>query len=506
MRHTVKPSLLGSASTAAIQRRISSFQPRLFLFHHIQRSFTPSRTPRLQSIRWQRTFSSSQTQHAQAQTTKGASPSPPPPPPPSKTRRSPLLLLGLVIIAGGAVYWATVGSSSGSFDDNGQRRLAAGGGVGLNKETFVPFAVVAREEVSPTAFVLTLRLPEGVSDEGCSRTAEAIKMAWQHGLWSVEVKQPQLQIARDYTPLPNIDGGQPPSEDGTEMRLFVRVVPGGEVSRYLSRRTVGSTVDVRGPRLSFDVAARVGQTGEKETKEGGGGEKQIVVLAGGTGISTALQAAHAVLGHGGGTSVSILWANRQADDSIGLSEGSNVGVNPVVRDIKALQTRYGADRVRVHSFVDAQQTLITEPVVRKVIEGTDGVVSGGSWYWPCGKKTETKKSAPTSQTDTTSPTCVYHSSRMLERMEADALRGSPKAKACSCGGIDEATGSTSIGSTGHAGKNLVLVSGPDGFIAAWAGPKTWAGGQERQGPVNGILGYMAARDPQTFARWQVLKL
>ncbi|KAL1896567.1 mitochondrial peripheral inner membrane protein [Sporothrix stenoceras] len=492
MRHTVKPSLLGNVSTGTIQRWICSLQPRLQ--HHIKQPLTASEPTDIQSIRWQRTFSSSRPHRKLTPPQKGApSPSPPPPPPP-KTRRSPLLLLTLAVLAGSAVYWATAGSTSGSFDDNGQRRLAAGGGIGLNKETFVPFAVVAREEVSPTAFVLTLRLPEGVSDEGRTRTVDAIKAAWQHGLWSVEVKQPQLQIARDYTPLPNVDGV--PNEDGTEMRLFVRVVHGGEVSRYLSRRTVGSTVDVRGPRLSFDVAARVGEAGGKETTTKGG-EKQVVVLAGGTGISTALQAAHAVLGQG--TSVSILWANRQADDSIGLNEtGNGAAVNPVVRDIKALQSRYGSDRVHIHNFVDAQQTWITEASVRKSIEGTDGAASGGSWYWPWGKTQ--KKTAVVPQPDTTNPTCVYHSPRMLERMEADVLRGSPKAKKCSCGTTAEST-------TGQAGgKNLVLVSGPDGFIAAWAGPKTWAGGQERQGPMSGILGHMAAKDPQTFAKWQVLKL
>lgn len=395
----------------------------------------------------------------------------------------------MALLAGGTVYWATTAGSSGSFDDNGQRRLAAGGGVGLNTETFVPFAVVAREDVSPTAFVLTLRLPEeGVSEAGRTATSAAITTAWRHGLWSVEVKQPQLQIARDYTPLPTV--GDEASEDGTELRLFVRVVPGGEVSKYLSRRAVGSTVDVRGPRLSFDVAARVGEREEKETKD-----KKVVVLAGGTGISTALQAAHSVLGRG--ASVSILWANRQPDDSIGLSEKEEgTAVNPIVRDIKALQTRYGADRVRVHSFVDAQQTLITETAVRRAIEGKDGARNGRSWYWPWGTTSKPVQKTSAAE-DATDPACVYHSARVLERLEADALRGSAKAKACSC---------ATTGPASSAGKNLVLVSGPDGFIAAWAGAKTWAGGQERQGPVDGLLGSMAARDPQTFARWQVLKL
>ncbi|KJR86608.1 cytochrome c mitochondrial import factor [Sporothrix schenckii 1099-18] len=488
MRLTFQPRLLGSTATAAGPRRTCSIRPfcRQRLHHHSQQRLTVSRPARPPSIRWQRAYSSSRPCLGPAQ--PAAAPSPPPPPPQPSKRRRAIVLGSLAVLVGGTVYWATAGSASGSFDDNGQRRLAAGGRGGLNTETFVSFAVVARDRVSPTAFVLTLRL---LAEDGVARTATAaaIATAWQHGLWSVEVKQPQLQIARDYTPLPRVVGehgehgehGQH-SADGTEIRLFVRVVPGGEVSKYLSRRAVGSTVDVRGPRLSFDVAARMGGDGDSD--------RQVVVLAGGTGISTALQAAKAVLGRG--AAVSILWANRQADDSIGVTATIDAKeANPIVRDIKALQTRYGADRLRVLSFVDAQQTWITEPAVRQAIAGPNGKSSGRSWYWPWGRQ-ETTSSA-TTQPDTTDPSCVYHSARTLERLDADVFRGSTTTRTCSCG-------------AGSAGKNLVLVSGPDGFIAAWAGAKTWAGGQEQQGPLGGILGHMAARDPETFARWQVLKL
>ncbi|CAK7204640.1 mitochondrial peripheral inner membrane protein [Sporothrix eucalyptigena] len=428
--------------------------------------------------------------------------SPPPLNPPKKNGRI-VLLLTTLLLAGATVYWVTAGGSSGAFDENGQRRHAAGG-AGLNTTTFVPFEIVAREDVSPTAFVLTLRLPVGgeVSKAARTATSEAVAAAWRHGLWSVEVKQPQLQIARDYTPLPAADAADGQSSE--ELRLFVRAVPGGEVSKYLSRRPLGSTIDLRGPRLSFDVTARLGEG--REMDEG----KQVVVLAGGTGVATALQAADAVLRTSPSASVSILWANRQPYDTIGLDTTSTSALNPIVRDIRALQTRYGTDRMRVHSFVDAEQTMITEGAVRRAIEGSDGDSTGGraAWYWPWSRaspKLSTVSSAR--QGPPADPSCVYHSARVLERLEADAARGSAKAKACSCSS-KEATGATSDDrqGVGHGGKNLVLVSGPDGFISAWAGAKTWMGGQERQGPVGGILGHMAARDPQTFSNWQVLKL
>jgi hypothetical protein len=55
------------------------------------------------------------------------------------------------------------------------------------------------------------------------------------------------------------------------------------------------------------------------------------------------------------------------------------------------------------------------------------------------------------------------------------------------------------------GRNLVCVSGPDGFIAAYAGPKRWFGGREIQGPAQGLLGTMKRLDPG-MDDWLLLKL
>ena len=57
-----------------------------------------------------------------------------------------------------------------------------------------------------------------------------------------------------------------------------------------------------------------------------------------------------------------------------------------------------------------------------------------------------------------------------------------------------------------SGKNLLFVSGPDGFIEYFAGAKRWANGMELQGPVGGILGRLKAQFPESMNDWLVLKL
>lgn len=48
--------------------------------------------------------------------------------------------------------------------------------------------------------------------------------------------------------------------------------------------------------------------------------------------------------------------------------------------------------------------------------------------------------------------------------------------------------------------NLILVSGPEGFISYMAGPKLWAQGMELQGPLQGVIKELGLKD------WAVWKL
>ncbi|KAH6686252.1 hypothetical protein F5X68DRAFT_208615 [Plectosphaerella plurivora] len=447
----------------------------------------------------------------------------PPPPPPRKTPRK-LIALTLVLAASGTVWYLV------SPDALPTDRV-------LNTERFTPFDLIARETVSPTSFILTLRpSPTTFSSLSPEDIASQLAEPWtRHDLWAVEVKQPQLQIARDYTPLP-----PSASDDATTIRLWIRAVDGGETSTYLSRLPVGSKVELRGPRGSFDLSSRLGvdrapappssppspdSPSSKRRKWDKARNREVVFLAGGTGIATALQAAHALLDiadppvspRAPQTRVRILWAVRsQSDiqqttspavwtvpapparppplssprtwwsfltaprgrDDAAPTEITSAFTAPtaLTRQILDLKARHG-DRLTAHFVVDDEGTYISAATVLAALGGP---------------------AAAAASTGTDEKQCVFHSQALHVRMPDGAPNAGRKDLArredCGCPG------------DGRPGKDLALVSGPDGFIAAFAGAKQWEAGGQVQGTVGGVLGELERRHPGLLKDWIVLKL
>ncbi|KAK0752179.1 hypothetical protein B0T18DRAFT_426702 [Schizothecium vesticola] len=181
----------------------------------------------------------------------------------------------------------------------------------LSPTTFSPFTITSLTPISPSSFLLTLT-PKPPAPPLLLPFAPTpphphlppLHHAWHHGLWSVEIKQPQLQVARSYTPLPPLSDADLAS--GT-LRFLIRRVDGGEVSTYLSTLPVSATIELRGPHLGFDVAARLG------------GEDSVVFLAGGTGVAVAMQVVRALgrLPVGERPRVEVLWASRARGDCEG---------------------------------------------------------------------------------------------------------------------------------------------------------------------------------------------
>ena len=449
--------------------------------------------------------------------------------PPSRAprRRRPPLLLALlagsgVLGAAAAALWLLPGGA-------GARRGSEHDDV-LNRSTFSAFTIASREEVSPTAFVLTLRSSGSGRGSGKGKgkgkaTSPRIRDAWLHGLWSVEVKQPQLQIARHYTPLPPPPptSSSSPSNDGDddEIRLLVRRVHGGEMSTYLSRLAPGDTVWLRGPHLGFDVARRLGLDGGGGGG-GGGCRRDVVFLAAGTGIAPALQVARRLLlpppppdedraqaqaqaqptesasapSPPPEINITVLWANRRAVDALGRERAGGGGfrflgwgfgtggggggstaaaaadaaaaapeTSSLERQIRDLQAAFPG-RFRVRHFVDEEGTFVGARDVASAI-------SSSSSYPP--------PPPPARQ-------CPWHSPAALEGLpdDDDAGRlgdGANEDDLCPCYARD--------GAVAAPGSNLLFVSGPDGFIEALAGPKRWHAGGEMQGPVRGVLGRLA---------------
>ncbi|SPJ76366.1 related to cytochrome-c mitochondrial import factor CYC2 [Fusarium torulosum] len=361
-----------------------------------------------------------------------------------------LIVVGIVVVSGG-YYLLTPPSRPNT----------------LNDITFVPYTITDREAISPTSFVITAiprtpnpALPYLNPDDN----------RWRNPLWSVEFKQPEVQISRHYTPLPPLSTEDP--TDGA-LRFYIRTVGDGEMSNYLGRRRVGDDVFLRGPHVGFELAERLGE------------QSRLVFLAGGTGVVPGIQAARAVLEANERSSVDLLWAVRKREEVQNSSprqsswkfwqepKPTTLGVevenpSPVAKRLQDLKNTYG-DRLRIQVVVDDEGTRFQDKDLSKAVTTSPGATASFN------------------------AGCRFHDQAMHVHTSEFAL---PEGPGCVC---KPAEGTT-------PGKNLFIVSGPDGFIEHYAGPKIWLGGQQTQGPIAGVVGRLHRQNPALARDWLVLKM
>ncbi|MCJ1418240.1 mitochondrial peripheral inner membrane protein [Xylographa parallela] len=308
--------------------------------------------------------------------------------------------------------------------------------------TFISFTLESKERISSTSSIFTL-----------SPTSEVFKSriydeAWQEGVWSVQIKQPQLQIARAYTPLPPLPplGNDNDSRKTGKLSFLIRQDPKGEVSGYLHRLPQGATIDLRGPQVEYRVPDDV---------------TEVLFLAGGTGIAPALQIAHTLYSARSGRDVPpkmhILWANRRREDC-------ERGVNDT--------TSRSSSRLNIWSNIFA-------PEVESPVKSTPVGQSNPS---PMVLRLESLKK---SQSNLVSVEYFVdeEQTRISEAVLKDVLQSSI----------------TTSERSPH-GRKLILLSGPDGFIEHFAGAKAWQNGKEVQGPLKGLLSLI------DHSGWEVWKL
>ena len=316
--------------------------------------------------------------------------------------------------------------------------------------SFTSFTLAAREPVSSTSSIFTLKPTES------SQSSDPYVELWKKGLWSLELKQPQLQIARSYTPLPPCvaaDGGK--DDSAPELKFLIRHDGRGEVSNYLFSLPLGSSIELRGPRVEYQIPEEI---------------DGIVFLAGGTGIGPALQTLQTLIARKAETGlaipqVKILWANRKREDCVGgvnaqdsnalfslvrrLLPASRTPIkendhpkssasaveshNPIVKALSKLKAEH-PDEIFIEYFVDEEKTLIDGAAIQRHLRSLK----------------------------------FHH----------------------------EKTPSTAS----KPGKKLIMVSGPDGFVDYLAGPKGWRLSVQVQGDLGGILGQMKPEG------WEVRKL
>ncbi|KAF2443494.1 hypothetical protein P171DRAFT_432740 [Karstenula rhodostoma CBS 690.94] len=307
----------------------------------------------------------------------------------------------------------------------------------LHPHDFAPYILVDKQSVSSTNAIFTLHDGFGVPEP------DSVKEARRRGVWSVQAKQPQLQIARAYTPLPS-KPNESDDEDGHSLRFLIRQETGGEMSTYLHRLLAGSTIELRGPTVEYELPPDV---------------NEVLFLAGGTGIAPAMQVAEA-LSRSTGSRMHLLWANRRREECEG-----GFG-DEALFDTSGQQPSWWRNLLGLGQ--DSNQAL---PV------GTQKVVSKGLIVRELEALKERGQSA----------TRGLHVQYYVDDERSFIKPG------------DVAKRIHTESSEGQ-GSRLILISGPDGFVEYWAGKKLWVDGREVQGPLGGVLANMDLKN------WQVVKL
>ncbi|KAL9633781.1 MAG: hypothetical protein Q9164_004492 [Protoblastenia rupestris] len=320
----------------------------------------------------------------------------------------------------------------------------------LNPKFFTPFILQSKEFVSPTSSVFNLlSVPLG-------QNTDNIIEACRTGVWSVQVIQPDLQIARSYTPLPPTEGT--PNE---QVRLFVRKEVQGEVSGFLHRISPGTLVHMRGPHLEYQIPDDL---------------DEVLFLAGGTGIAPALQVAYTLFSARARTGkeaprMQILWANRRREDSRAELEAPDVQHfrTDLMGRIRGAMTGGGSG---------------TKVITKPLDEGTaqsEGV-----------KQTRLVEEIEQLAAKSAGKVSVEYFVDEEGSFITESLLGSLL--------VGDSSSEVASSDSPPPKKKLLLISGPDGFINTYAGPKEWQGGKEVPGPLGGMLMQIK---PQGWEIWKL---
>jgi len=367
---------------------------------------------------------------------------------------------------------------------------------------FLPCRLVAKEPVSSSGSIFYLEMNHRDSNHWLedallfgiyyyldyvykAEETDKLRKAWRAGaVWNVEFRQPQLQILRQYTPLP------PSAVDSKERRgclkFFIRNEPKGEMSSYLHTLVENAEVGVRGPNYDFRSGPDV---------------RQIVYFAGGTGIAPALQIAHALLGDTktnrtvnpaqlATRKLHILWASRtRSDCQGGISDPSPPSPKPrqyVSQSGLKARLRQAISKIWTEK-AQPQQPLDSPLVPPPAVGGKADLPREKSFLV---RELEALKEKYPGQV-----TVEYFVDEENTWIDQDTV-----SKALSRLKTGEAPAGEQPVSFG---RSEVLVSGPSGFISNLAGPTELHYGVEMQGPLGGLILRALLKVPQDVKVWKL---
>ncbi|KIK65540.1 hypothetical protein GYMLUDRAFT_240062 [Collybiopsis luxurians FD-317 M1] len=225
----------------------------------------------------------------------------------------------------------------------------------LSPSHFTPCTITSSEPCGPNARLITLSISQKFLPKPEERPFSSI--------WSIFVKDDDIQVERPYTPLEGVDS------EG-QMRFWIKRYPNGEVGRWLHSKKVGEEIEIRGPLQTWlwkddDVW------------------DEVVMISGGTGIAPFYQLFNQVISRGVSpkTRFTLLHSSRSQSE---------------LPPPELLSTLYSfaeehSTRFRLRVFVDnlnaeANGTpqlnvgRIDKNAIVSSIRGTDP--SASSWMWP----------------------------------------------------------------------------------------------------------------------------
>lgn len=146
----------------------------------------------------------------------------------------------------------------------------------LSQQYFNKFVVTNNQEIERNIYLIELKPSQSTKS-----------LPWSNQkIWSVQLKNPLIQIARHYTPLPvHLDPGAlqksnevvlvPNSDKDARFCLLVKKYNDGDMTRYICSRNIGDTLELRGPSNDYiHDEAHI---------------SKFVMLTAGTGITVPLQ-------------------------------------------------------------------------------------------------------------------------------------------------------------------------------------------------------------------------
>ncbi|EAU84518.2 NADH-cytochrome b5 reductase [Coprinopsis cinerea okayama7 len=278
------------------------------------------------------------------------------PPPPSRSKRLVTGSIFALTLTGASLYFLLPSDT---------RSAPTYTELPLSPRYFTPATVVSNLDSGPDTKLLRLALPPQVA-AFAAQDPSSFK-----AVWSVFIKDDDIQVERPYTPLEGID------ENG-EMVFWIKKYPRGEVGRWLHTKAAGDVIELRGPLTTWPW--------KDDTWD------EVVMISGGTGFTPFYQLFHSIISNPSlspSTQFTFLHSSRTPEE---LPPASLL--NPLITFAQE-----NPARLKVNLFVDQNEskssgydlsvTRINADVIKRSI-GLDK--EGKSWWnWLYGKKPEAPK-------------------------------------------------------------------------------------------------------------------